>query len=290
LVVRARLIAMAAVSAGLALIPASAAASHFKPCVRPGEPVPFDHYWLGQSFDGLGHTDSSYDCRRPSAEPGFVVRTDLTDYGYGDCEGSCASPVDVQTAPACDRWWGAYNFGAPGEPIRRPRLTKVLGVPAARAERGRQLDLYTGDVTITILAGSRAQATRAAHALRPASGPVRAATASLAQPVHGALRGRIDCGLSFRKLAVRGSAEQGDSRAVVLTKLPRPAFVDVELERWTGREWVWSDQAFYRAPRGTSHRSIRVRPGRFRATVTATDHVGRRTRVRTVHFSTSEGE
>jgi hypothetical protein len=288
--VKARLIAVAAVSVGLAVIPASASASHFKPCVRPGEAVPFDHYWLGQSFDGMSYTDSSYDCRRPTGPPGPIVRTDLTDFGYGTCDGPCASPVDVQTSPACDRWWGAYNFGAPGEPIRRPRLTKVRGVPAARAERGRQLDLYTGDVTVTILAGSRAQATRAAHALQPASGGVRAAAAGLPQPVHGALRGRIDCGLAFWKLAVRGAAGQGDSRAVVLTKLPRAAYVDVELERWVGGEWVWSDQALYRAPEGTSHHSMRVRRGRYRATVTATDHVGRRTRVRTVHFSTSQGE
>lgn len=281
---------MAAVGAGLALFPAAAAASHFKPCVRPGEPVPFDHYWLGQSFEGLNYADSSYDCHRPSGPPGPIAREDVTEFDYTRCDSACNLEIQVQSSPACDRWWGLYNFGAPGEPIERPRLTKVRGVPASRAEGGRQLELYTGDVTVTIIADSRDQATRAADALQLAQGGVRAASASLPQPVHGALRGRIDCGLSFRKLAVRGSAEQGDSRAVVLTKFPRPAFVDVEIERWTGHEWVWSGQAFYRAPKGTLHRSIRVRPGRFRASVTATDHVGRRTRVRTVHFSTSEGE
>jgi hypothetical protein len=287
---RVRVVALLIVGASIVAAPASASASHFKPCVRPGEPIPFDHYWLGQSFDGISHTDSSYDCRRPSRPPEPIARTDLTDFGYGTCDGPCASPVDVQTSPACDRWWGAYNVGAPGEPIRRPRLTKVHGVPAARADGGRQLDLYTGEVTVTILAGSRAQATRAAHALEPASGGVHAAAVPLPQPIHGSLRGRIDCGLTFRKLAVRGSAEQGDSRAVVLTKLPRAAYVDVELERWVGGEWVWSDQALYRAPKGTLHRSIGTRGGRYRATVTATDHLGRRTRVRTVHFSTSQGE
>ena len=105
-----------------------------------------------------------------------------------------------------------------------------------------------------------------------------------------AIEGATDRGGGSGRGFRADSCGRGDSRAVVLTKLPRSAFVDGELERWTGREWVWSDQAFYRAPRGTLHRSIRVRPGRFRATVTATDHVGRRTRVRSVHFSTSEGE
>jgi len=268
------------------------AASHFKPCVASGAPAPFVHYYLGDSFEGLPLTDSLYECFRPSRPPEPFIRMNSTDYFYGDCEPPCAPPVDVRTSPACDSWWGQYNLGVPDGPVRRPRLTRIRGVPASRTDGGHHVELYTGDVTVTIFANSRKRANRAAAALRRAHdspGGVGAGEA-LPSPLHGALRGKIDCGFRFKKLVIRAREGSHGWRAIVRMRVGRPAYVDVELERRVHGRWIGSEQAIYRVGRGTSGHRIPIRAGRYRATVTATDHLGRRTRVRTLHFRASDKE
>jgi len=292
--VRIRLIVLLALCATLGPLTASArGASHFKPCAGAGAPAPFVHYYLGGSFEGDSLTDATYECFRPSGPPDEpIARTNLTDYGYGHCEAPCALPISVQTWPACDRWWGLYNFAPPDLPIRRPRLTKIRGVPASRADGGHSLELYTGDVTVVIFANSRKRANRAAAVLRRAPdspGGVEAGE-ELPSPLHGALRGRIDCGFRFSKLAIRPREGTRGWRAVVRLKVGRPASIDVELERREKGQWVSSEQAIYRVGRGTSGHRIPIRPGLYRATVTATDRLGRRTRVRTLHFRASDKE
>jgi hypothetical protein len=284
-----------AVFAGIALIPAGArAAGHFKPCVS-GDTAPFAHYYLGESFESLPLTGRSYDCGRPSKPPGPIARPNFADYLYGDCEpppdGGCAPPLEVQTTPACDRWWGQYNLGFPDEPIVRPKLRKKRGVPSARLDDS-AIELYTDDVTVTVYADDLARARRAVAALRRAPDSPAGADAGepLPHPITGALRGRIGCGFSFSKLSVSTRQVHDGWRAVVKHSLRRAAYVDVELERRSHGKWVGSDQALYRASKGTTRHAVHVRRGRYRATITATDHRGRRTQVRTLRFRTGGKE
>ena len=251
------------------VLPAATQGHQFKRCVSENAPAPFTEYQLGESFEGDALEERLYECRRPNPPPEPPVRVHDVTFLYGD-----DGRLQVQTSPACDRWWGLYNLGAPDEPIRRPKLTRVRGVPAAYVDR-ETLELYTGDVTVTVFADTRAKARRAAEALREADS--EEAGGDLPPPLPGALRGRMDCGFKFSFLDTR----QGDLLAF---NISRPAYLDVELERREGAEWVWSDQQIFDAIRGTTFRKLGVRPGRYRGTVTAWDHRGRRTHVRTIRF------
>jgi hypothetical protein len=172
-----------------------------------------------------------------------------------------------------------YAFGLPGDPVRRPRLIEVRGVPATRDSD--QLELYTGDVTVTIFGGTRAKLDRAAQALRPVGSAE--AGGDLPPPLPGALRGRMDCGFKFSSLDMR----EGD---VMAFNISRPAILDVELERNVDGKWVASQQQIFDALEGTTFRPLGVRPGRYRGTVTAWDRVGRRTHVRNIGFRVRSGQ
>jgi hypothetical protein len=263
-----RSIALLASVTALLVLPAVAQGHQFKRCVSEKAPAPFTVYHLGESFEGDALEERLYECRPPRPPP-ETGRTNYVAFLYGD-----GGRVQVHTSPACDIWWGLYNLAPPDQPIRRPKLTRVRGVPAAYHDRG-TLDLYTGDVTVMIFANTRAKARRAAKALREAGS--EEAGGDLPPPLPGALRGRMDCGFKFSFLDVR----QGDLLAF---NISRPAYLDVELERREGGEWVWSDQRIFAAARGTTFRELGVRPGRYRGTVTAWDHRGRRTHVRTIRF------
>ena len=101
---------------GLACAPiARAARSHYQAC-HPSGPQ-FTRYFLGQDFESLPLTDTSYSCHRPTPPSDGIAREDLVSFIYGDCtpgdEGGCAPPLEIQTWPACDRWYAQYNFSDP---------------------------------------------------------------------------------------------------------------------------------------------------------------------------------
>jgi hypothetical protein len=260
--------------------------SHFRPCA---DSAPFAAYWVGESFEGLPLTDRSYECQGPPQEYP-VGRPNFVDLIYGDCDPGddvCAFPLEIQTSPACDRWWSLLDLGYPGDPVQHPPLTSVRGVPAGRIEDGFGLDVYTGEFTATVFGDSRDRVRRAARALR-LEGEPDPEGADLAAPIPGALHGRIDCGFRFSKLHARARRINGHPHATVRFGLPRPAHVVVELERRANGAWRSGPQAAYDAPEGESRHSVRIRTGRWRAMVTATTERGRRTQVRTLYFRTSD--
>lgn len=240
---------------------------------------------MGESFEGLPVTDRSYTCGGPESEYP-IGRANFVDLVYGDCDPGgdfCAFPLEIQTHPACDRWWSLISLGFPDERVQHPPLISVRGVPAGRIEDGFGLDVYTGELTVTVFADSRARVRRAARALRSES-EAESDGADLPAPIRGALHGRIDCGFRFTKLRIRARRINDHPHATVRFGVPRPAHVVVDLERHAKGEWVSSEQAIYDAPEGESRHSIRIHRGRYRAMVTATTDRGRRTQMRTLYF------
>src|SRR5438045_3144480 len=105
------------------------------------------------------------------------MRYDAASCIYGDCtpgdQGGCLPPLEIQTSPACDDWYSQFNLGVPDGPIERPPLTRRRGVPVALLDLMPdeiQIQLYTGDVTVTISTDTRDRAERAARALRAVPG------------------------------------------------------------------------------------------------------------------------
>jgi hypothetical protein len=280
---------MAAVCSAFVLLPAAAhAGSHFKPCTDTGVEPPFVDYDVGANFEGLQLSERGYECDRPTRPPEPISRNDISLFSYGDCQAPCASPLEVSTRPACDTWWGQYNLAIPDTPVRRPKLRRMRGVPAVRMDGGHQVELYTGDVTVTIFGNARARVKRAVKALRRARGGGPGDGGPLPSPIPGALLGKITCGFRFDGLAITTREADDGPRAVVAVSLHRKGYVEVELERRDGGQWISDGQAIYRAREGKSHHGIAVRRGEYRATVVAWDHKGHRTRVRTLEFRTPD--
>jgi hypothetical protein len=278
---------MAAVCSAFVLLPAAAhAGSHFKPCTDTGVDPPFVDYYLGGNFEGVPLTRQGYECEKPTGPPDLPHRADESFYDYGDCEAPCAVPLEVVTTPACDHWWGQYNLAIPDTPVRRPKLRTIRGVPGVRMEGGHQVELYTGDVTVTVFGNARGRVKRAVKALRLSHR--HGLDRPLPPPIPGALLGKITCGFRFDMLDITTRETDDGPRAVVEVTLHRDAYLDVELERRDGGEWISDGQAIYRARDGTSHHGIAVRRGEYRATVVAWDHKGHRTRVRTLEFRTPD--
>ena len=78
--------------------------------------------------------------------------------------GGCTAPIEVQSAPLCERPASLYTQGADAEPYPKEDLP-IQGVPAALYDEGTIIELYTGQATIAIFGHDLAQVRRAADAL-----------------------------------------------------------------------------------------------------------------------------
>jgi hypothetical protein len=160
----------------------------------------FAVYWLGPEFDGERLTAIHRRTGTVSAlAPG---KPDYVAMKYGDCEPSeeagCPAPLEIQIWPACTRNRSSYQLApdvdgaGPGEAIPYPRNdVTVRGVPASFYDNDRLLEVYTGDVTVSMFGGSRQQLLRAAFALQGAND--EASAGALPKPVKGALTGEALC-------------------------------------------------------------------------------------------------
>ena len=114
----------------------------------------------GSSFDGLKMSGASRTC---GGGPGLEHDPGLgsfVSYAYGDCsthDEGCTPPVEVQSAPLCERPLGLYG--------QQGRRLRVRGVPARSFEGGRTVEVYTGNTTVTIYGRDARRPLRAAHRL-----------------------------------------------------------------------------------------------------------------------------
>jgi hypothetical protein len=121
----------------------------------------FRAYYLGASFRALDGHDADVYCSREPA-PGYPGSASVS-YGYGDChaagDNGCALPLEVQSAPLCERHPALYE-DEPGH--RYPhRSLRIRGVPAASYDGGTRLEVYTRQTTI-VLFGERPKLLRRA--------------------------------------------------------------------------------------------------------------------------------
>ena len=178
-------------------------------------------YWLGRSFEGLPLTHSEPSrlppapgpsgnrAPRPALRPGpFFV--------YGECRGEGDGDSYHCTGPQVQlQHWPLVN------PSRYPRhlpctRTTIRGVPAAQFDG---FELYTGSVLVRIYAPTRAQARRAAAALRPVD-----ANASPSEPLP---QPAIDVATGLRRCAL-------DSLAAKVRELRTDARIPL---LWAGRQF-----------------------------------------------------
>lgn len=143
----------------------------------------FTLYSPGRWFDDLPLTAVLR--RLDDPDTGEDFGANFVAFVYGDCEarddGGCATPLEVQVWPACERNLASYA-------LPHDDLT-VRGVPAARFPD--RLELYTGDVTVVIF-GDRRRQTAAAEALQPVNA-LAASGERLRPPVQGAVEGTLPC-------------------------------------------------------------------------------------------------
>jgi hypothetical protein len=107
--------------------------------------VNFSAYYLGDAFQRHALTKTLRVCNKP--HPWEPVRGNYISYIYGDCvpgsDSGCAPPVEVQSAPACER--------RPSRRIRRrARRHQFRGVPVVQFPGESRLELFTGDATVVI--------------------------------------------------------------------------------------------------------------------------------------------
>jgi hypothetical protein len=136
----------------------------------------------GASIAGLPLTYAARSCEAPVAVPAAAggtappaLRNDHTTFIYGDCTpdgprrdpGGCAAPLEIQSAPTCERNYRLYR-SVDGRLYPYKRLT-IRGVPAASFDRGTTIEIYTGRTTISIFGNRRSMVRRAAESLYPLS-------------------------------------------------------------------------------------------------------------------------
>lgn len=166
---------------------ASQSRSEEAPCLKQRQLPAFTAYNLGSTFDGLPLTSVERSCFAPSpralhrlGEPASLAWT--SDATYGTCtpeagsEGTCDSPLQLQSYPECDRNFSSYGGVVEPAGALSPRKSFFLGgsykIPTAAFEYGHfgaRLEMYTGQTTVVISSyGSPdppSLARRAAHAL-----------------------------------------------------------------------------------------------------------------------------
>lgn len=175
------------------------------PTVCASEPL-YDVYWLDGAFGGLTLTETERLCEPYDPELG---RNEYVSFIYGDCTvddseddhpGGCLAPLEIQSAPLCERHAGLYSTGLEqGEPYPHESL-RIRGVPAASFDDGTVLELYAGETTIAIF-GDDAQLVRdAANAvvsapayLRPGGPIIHDPTSDLPTPLQSVLDSTEEC-------------------------------------------------------------------------------------------------
>ena len=174
-----------------AALSSASSAKQLKPCPPEGSnAVNFSAYYLGDAFGGHTLTKTLRVCNEP--HPLEPVRGNYISYIYGACipgsDSGCAPPVEVQSAPACERKLSRRSR-------LRARRLKVRGVPAIRFPNESRLELFTGDAAVVIYGRTRGEVRKAATALRsiPDSRVSVPARARLPKPLPGALTGRLRC-------------------------------------------------------------------------------------------------
>jgi hypothetical protein len=136
-----------------------------------GRPCPadnaanFTHYWLGSEYAGLKWEDRVRTCEPPprvisDAQGRAVherpVRINDVVYVYGACPGpgACVPPLQVISAPGCERPHSLYDryAGPPaaGGPATHDEVT-IDDTKAAVFDSGERIELYTGDATVTVV-------------------------------------------------------------------------------------------------------------------------------------------
>jgi hypothetical protein len=161
-----------------------------KQCPPDGsKAVNFSAYWLGDSFQGIPLEKTLRQCTNP--KPGRP-RINYVSFLYGDCtpgtEGGCPYPLEIQSAPACERNLSLYrrvNY----------RLFELRGVPAAKFGSEALLEIYTGDATVAIFGTSRERVMDASEAITsiPGSAAPIPPGQDLPKPARGSLQGKLRC-------------------------------------------------------------------------------------------------
>lgn len=156
------------------------------PCLKKRHLPAFTAYNLGSKFDGMSLTSVERSCFAPGpraqhrlGEPASVAWTSNATYGTctpeAGSDGTCDPPLELQSAPECDRNFSSYGVVQPVGALS-PRKSFVLGgsykIPTAAFEYGRfgaRLEMYTGQTTVVIFSYGNSDpprlARRAAHAL-----------------------------------------------------------------------------------------------------------------------------
>lgn len=146
-------------------------------------------YYAGDAFEGLDMTNSEQLCEAPDPVLGRNV---YVAYTYGDCqvpsgeEGACFPPLEIQSAPMCERHAGLYTDGSPdgASPYPHEELT-VRGVPGASFDGGTVLELYTGTTTVALFGDDPAQVRRLAESVVVAPGTAIPAGGQILTDVPG---------------------------------------------------------------------------------------------------------
>jgi hypothetical protein len=117
--------------------------------------------YLGSSFDGLRMTGATPIC---GGGPGLEHDPGLgsfVSYSYGDCSTDagerCTPPLEVQSAPLCERPPGLYGHDA--------QRSRRRGVPVSSFDGGRTMEVYTDHTTVTIYGRDARRPLRAIDAL-----------------------------------------------------------------------------------------------------------------------------
>jgi hypothetical protein len=132
----------------------------------------FRLYWLGEEFEGLP-VSYAEDVPKQTAKPESIG----VQVEYGNCDpprprGQCAAPLSVRSV--C-----AQRVERHDVPTRK---TSVRGVPG-RVVGSNELEVYTGNVIVTITARDERRLERAARAMRPLNAR-EAAGRPLAPPTY----------------------------------------------------------------------------------------------------------
>jgi hypothetical protein len=268
---------------------------YFRACVHEGEPPPFTNYYLGQSFESFPLSNTIFFCARPyDGSTGPPGRDHAIDFVYGICGlpghgGHCIPQVDVKNEPACDDNYFLFRFGQPENRSLRT-LTTLRGAPAVViGGSDPRINIYTGDVTITLYGQDANQLQRAVNSLQPGPQSAGGATgsATLPPPVPGAMNGRLRCGLEFSHVGVPRprrcrNGSPSCQKIFLELRLPRGARVTGWINR-LGHRPSTSGLNFH-AKHGLTRHRLNLRAGRYRIEVMAEDGLGRHTRVRAVNF------
>jgi hypothetical protein len=147
-------------------------------CGAPGYAV----HTAGPSLAGLELTYAKRRCTGPAVSVSSssrrvppAQRNDNTTFIYGDCDptgpkkdpGGCTAPLEVQSAPSCERNFRLYRTVDGPYPHRS--LT-VRGAPAASYDNGTIVEIYTDATTISIFGHRASLVHRAARRVYPLSG------------------------------------------------------------------------------------------------------------------------